>query len=208
MSLSLPAVPCAGCCNPMSVVRVAPLARYFCVRHVMARLEHPTDDVRTAADVRSRALFTRRRAAYLKLSARTPPAKPEPVEEKPTVDHQAIDDQSGRRLPVRPAFQATGSRRAPNRRSWDAGHRIQAACNVADVSADQTQSHHHCEDLRPARPQRGDSRRNAMPPVLDAWGITENDSVQVWVQTALPILFVHIAHHRAKNRAPPSRAAR
>jgi hypothetical protein len=42
--------------------------------------------------------------------------------------------------------------------------------------------------------------KRAMAPVLDATGLTESDSVRVWIETALPILFVHVGEIRRKNR--------
>jgi hypothetical protein len=43
--------------------------------------------------------------------------------------------------------------------------------------------------------------RNAMSPSLDATRLTTDDSVQMWVEAALPILFVQIAELRRRNRA-------
>jgi hypothetical protein len=37
--------------------------------------------------------------------------------------------------------------------------------------------------------------------VIDACGLTENDSVQTWVAACLPLLVVQIAENRSRNRA-------
>jgi hypothetical protein len=40
----------------------------------------------------------------------------------------------------------------------------------------------------------------AMAPIIDAVGLTEEDSVPAWVEACLPLVLVHVAECRARNR--------
>jgi hypothetical protein len=171
----------------------------------MPRLDLPDDGVRTAADVRARAFaaFERRRAAYLKLAA-APPPEPEPIAEGPAVKPSPpwrpiwseVSRQTG--IPAEHIKKGDESRGMPITAYRQLAMALMCRLTTLtlktiaalfDVSDHSTVIH----------------ARNSMAPILDATGLTEADSVPIWVEAALPLLFVHIAEHRraCANRAVP-----
>jgi hypothetical protein len=167
----------------------------------MPRLDPMPDTCRTAADVRatSRAVFERRRVAYEKLAA-APRAEPELLAERPAVNPpppwRPIYSEVSRQLGIPSDWlkKGTESRGMPT-----AAYRQLAMalmCRLTKLSLNTIARLFDINDHSTVI-----HARNAMQPILDAAGLTEADSVPVWVEATLPLLFVHLAAYRAKNRA-------
>jgi hypothetical protein len=161
------------------------------------------DDVRTAVDVRARAfaVFERRRAAYMKLAA-APPAEPVPRAEArgplpfaPT--WKAICNEIARQvgLPSQALLKGHG-RGMPT----IALRQLAAALTrrLTGLSFPTIARHLGLRDHTTAL--YAVSRMQPLMAALEP-ELGEEDTVQRWVECALPLLFLHIAEIRAKNRA-------
>jgi hypothetical protein len=171
----------------------------------MPRLDLPDDGIRTAGDVRSRAfaVFERRRVAYMKAAA-SPPAEPELLAERPAVKPfppwrpicSELSRQTG--VPSDWLKKRTESRGMP----ITAYRQLAMAlmCRLTKLSLKTIARLFNVNDHSTVIHARG-----AMAPILDATGLTEADSVPIWVEAALPLLFVRIAEHRraCATRAVP-----
>jgi hypothetical protein len=176
----------------------------------MPRLELPDDGVRTASDVRARAFatFERRRAAYLKLAAELPRdeserlAEPEKAAkpERPAMDWRPIWAEVARQtgIPAEHIKKGDESRGMP----ITAYRQLAMAlmCRLTKLSLKTIARLFDVNDHSTVI-----HARRAMVPILDATGLTEADSVPIWVEAALPLLFVRIAEHRraCATRAVP-----
>jgi Bacterial dnaA protein helix-turn-helix len=170
----------------------------------MPRLELPDDGVRTASDVRARAFatFERRRAAYLKLAAEVPPdeserlAEPEKAAkpERPAMNWRPIWAEVARQTGIPTEWLRKGdeSRGQPLTAYRQLSMALTLRLTKMGLSAvgrlygvDHSTVHH---------------ARQVMSPVLQATGLTVDDSVPFWVAAALPITLVYVGEYRAKNR--------
>jgi hypothetical protein len=164
------------------------------------------DDVCTAADVRARAfaVFERRRAAYEKLAAEMPPDEPEiPVLPEQSVrperrprNWRPIWIEVARQTGIPPEHIKKGDE---GRSMPVTGYRQLAMalmCRLTKLSLNTIARLFNINDHSTVI-----HARNSLKPLLDATGLDEVDSIPVWVEATLPLLFVHLAEHRAKNRA-------
>jgi hypothetical protein len=163
----------------------------------MPRLDLPDDGIRTAADVRARAFaaFERRRATYLKLAA-APPAEPERPPVKTSPSSRPICAEVARQLGVPSDWLKKG---AESRGMPMTAYRQLAMALICRLTKLNLTTIARLFDVNDHSTVIHAKR--TMAPVLDATGLTEADSVPVWIEACLPLLFVHVAEHRAKNRA-------
>jgi hypothetical protein len=164
------------------------------------------DDVRTAADVRARAfaVFERRRAAYEKRAAEMPPDEPEiPVQLEQSVRPKR---RPGNWRPIWSEIARQTGVPAEHIKKCAAGRGMPVTayrqlamslmCRLTKLSLSTIARLFDVNDHSMVI-----HARNSMKPILDATGLDETAPVQIWVESCLPLLFIHVAEHRAKNRA-------
>jgi Bacterial dnaA protein helix-turn-helix len=176
----------------------------------MPQLETPIDHVRTAAEVWAAAIATHRRrvSAYERfLATIEPPAKtPQPVEpgpppavpKPPSVPWEDIRNEVARRARVeRGTLLKDGGRKLQTAALRQLALALTRKLTAASFPViGRLYGVDHSTAIHAVR---------RMAAILDATGLTEADSVPVWVEAALPLLFVHIGEHRraCANRAVP-----
>jgi hypothetical protein len=159
------------------------------------------DHVRTAAEVWAAALATHRRrvAAYIRLEAQAPPTdEPSPVtieEEAPPPSWRGVISELSRQTGIPASWLRKGDE--------SRGQPITALRQLAMALLVKLG---HMSLPAVARMFGGMNHttalhaRERMRPILDACELTEADPSQVWIEAALPLVLVHVAQLRAKNR--------